>query len=158
MTILLNHNKLSFKCVSKAFPPSFPLTIETKEFKYFQAYLNEDVVNLVVNETNSNYKYYVEQNTVHEVAKKFHTSVAKLQVSFALVLAVPHVKKLVLSGYWTEDNTTDTPLFRKYMTLNGFRQLLRFLHFADNNEPNYENSLWKIRNVFAKIVAQFQEY
>ena len=50
--------------------PSFPLTIEAKEFEYFQAYWNEDVVNLVVNDTNSYYKHCVEQNTVHEVAKK----------------------------------------------------------------------------------------
>ena len=55
------------------------------------------------------------------------------------------------------DNIIDTPLFRKYMTLNRFTQLLRFLHFADNNEPNYEDRLWKIRNVFTKIVAKFHE-
>ena len=61
--------------------PSFPLTIEAKKFEYFQAYLNEDVVNLVVNETNGSYKYCIEQNTVHEVAKKVpykDTSVAEL--------------------------------------------------------------------------------
>ena len=112
MTILLNHNKLSFKCMSKV----FPLTIETKEFDYFQAYLNEDVVNLVVNETNSYCKYCVEQNTVYEVAKKVpykDTSVAELYAFFALVLAMPHVKTLVLSEYWTVDNIIDTPLFRK---------------------------------------------
>ena len=71
---------------------------------------------------------------------------------FALVLAMLHVKKLVLSEYWTVDNITDTPLCRKYMTLNRIRQLLRFLHFADINEPNYEGRLWKIRKVFTKIV------
>ena len=76
---------------------------------------------------------------------------------FAVVLAMQHVKKLVISEYWTVDNITDTPLFRKYMTLNRFRQLLRFLHFADNIEPNYEDRLWKIRNVFNKIVAKFHE-
>ena len=71
---------------------------------------------------------------------------------------MPQVKKLVRSEYWTADNTIGTPLFRKYMTLNRFRQLLRFLHFADNNEPNYEYRLWKIGNVFTKIVAKFHEY
>ena len=65
--------------------PPFPLTIEAKEFEYFQAYLNEDVVNLVVNATNSYYKYCVEQNTVHEIAKKFHTRIRVLH-SYMLFL------------------------------------------------------------------------
>ena len=58
--------------------PSFPVTIETKKFEYFQVYLNEDVVNLVVNKTNSCYKYCVEQNTVHKVAKKVPFKIAVL--------------------------------------------------------------------------------
>ena len=68
---------------------------------------------------------------------------------------MPHVKKLVLSEYCTVDSITDTPLFRKYMTLNRFRQLLRFLHFADNNEPNYEDRLGKLEMRSLKLWQSF---
>ena len=61
MTIPLNHNKLSFKCVSKVFPCHFLSLLRQKSLNIFQAYLNEDVVNIVVNETNSYYKYCVEK-------------------------------------------------------------------------------------------------
>ena len=60
---------------------------------------------------------------------------------------MPHIKKLVLGDYWTVDAMMETPFFKKYMTPNRFRQLLRYLHFADNDQPNAEDRLWKIRNV-----------
>ena len=65
---------------------------------------------------------------------------------------MPHIKKLVLGDYWTVDAMMETPFFKKYMTQNRFRQLLRYLHFADNNQPNVED---RLRNVFSQKFSEF---
>ena len=77
---------------------------------------------------------------------------------FVLLLLISHIKKLVLGNYWTVDAMMETPFFKKYMTQNRFRQLLRYLHFANNNQSNTEDRLWKIRNVFSQIVFKFSEF
>ena len=59
--------------------------------------LNGDVVNLVVNETDSYYKYCSEQNTVHKVAKKVpyrDTSVAELYAFFCSCLSYAACKEI----------------------------------------------------------------
>ena len=52
----------------------------------------------------------------------------------------------------------ETNFFKKYNAQNRFRQLLRYLHFADNNQPNAEDRLWKIRNVFSQIISKFSKF
>ena len=60
--------------------------------------------------------------------------------------------------YWTVDEVVDTPLFRKYMTRQRFREILQFLHFEDNNNASNQDRLWKIRNIFIKFLAKFSKF
>ena len=44
------------------------------------------------------------------------------------------------------------------MTRDRFRLLLSMLHFADNNNPNELDRLWKVRKVFEMFTKNYKEY
>ena len=55
----------------------------------------------------------------------------------------------------------ETPVFRKILSLDKFKQILKYLHFSDNSnapsktEESYDR-LWKIRNIFDILVKNFK--
>ena len=54
----------------------------------------------------------------------------KILVGLQIIMGI--VKKPTLASYWAEEELTDTPCFRKYMSRNRFQSLLANLHFEDS--------------------------
>ena len=61
----------------------------------------------------------------------------------------------------TSKEMLETPFFRKILSLDKFKQILKYLHFSDNSnapsktEESYDR-LWKIRNIFDILVKNFK--
>ena len=60
--ILFEPQVQQFKPEASGISYSFPVTVESLELKYFQAYLNEEVVNTVADETNKYYQFCVNKD------------------------------------------------------------------------------------------------
>ena len=72
------------------------------------------------------------------------------------------VTKPIISAYWSTDPVSTSPFFTSVMSRARFLQILRYLHFADNNlAPHHDseehNKLYKIQSFLNLVVARFQE-
>ncbi|GFQ99979.1 piggyBac transposable element-derived protein 4 [Trichonephila clavata] len=72
------------------------------------------------------------------------------------------VDKDNIKEHWSTDPRLETPIFRKIMPRDGFLNLLRYLHFENNDIAPYKTTsdydrLWKLRNVVISLNNSFQE-
>jgi len=70
----------------------------------------------------------------HNLQGHLHNlTVPQLKTRLGLTLAVGLVKKPNLKSYWSSNSVVQTPLFPNTMVKDRYLQILRFLHFVDNN-------------------------
>ena len=117
---------------------AFPATPNSSESEYFQAYFDDEIMNILVEETNRYHQQCVNEGTVQSGSKQkpyANTDIGELYAFLALTMAMAQVKKHVLNDYWSLNSIIDTPLFRKYMTRHRYLQLLliSLLLLANNN-------------------------
>ena len=77
-------------------------------------------------------------------------SIPELKTWLGLMLAMGIVqKKGRLGEYWSTHWLTQTPGFNDMMPRNRFLQILRYLHFVDNEDVSIDktNKMWKVQNV-----------
>ena len=137
----------------------FPVTDEEqdKEMNYFLAFFDSEIMDFLAARTNMFYIWHTQRAANRPTPRRGHmanyhdTSVQELYVFFALMMLMPHIRKHVLKDYWATGNLTATPSFGKYMTRDRFTSLMRYLHFADNNNPNGQDRLWKVRKPFEML-------
>ncbi|GFY22396.1 piggyBac transposable element-derived protein 4 [Trichonephila clavipes] len=90
------------------------------------------------------------------------TSEEEILKFLSLILLMGHVDKDNIKEYWSTDPMLETPFFKKIMPRDRFLNLLRYLHFENNDHApdktasDYDR-LWKLRNVFNSLNNSFQE-
>ena len=142
-----------FDDTDSGFTPHFELSEDAFELEYFLQFINNDIADIVVNETN---RYYHLHNDVTSSKMKQWQNLdhASFYVFLALTMLMGHVRKADIREYWSTDLLQETPVFGKYMTRDRYRQILRYLHFADNQRPNKLDRLWKARDILDLIVTK----
>ena len=152
----------NFDVGAAGFTADFLPPEESKELEYFLAFFDHEIISIALRESNAFYQQFVSEGLVKNSTKQksFVDLTSEELYSFlALVLAMSHCKKqALLIDYWAVDEIIDTPRFQKYMTRQRFGQILRFLHFEDNNNASDQDRFWKIRNIFTKLVAKFSKF
>ena len=122
----------------------------TNESTFFEHFLDEELLRTITVETN---KYAARKEpswkemTVNEL-KKF----IALLITFSLV-----VKKNVKS-YWERDGKlTATPSIGKFMSRNRFARISANLHFADLDETDPNDRLYKVREIIEPLKKKFKD-
>ena len=122
---------------------------ENREVEYFLNYFSEEIANAIVEETNL---FAQQQN-----AKKWNNiDVKEFYVFIALTMLMPHVKKSDLKDYWSTDDLIGTPFFRKAMSRDRYVQILRYLHFSNNEAAVEGNRLYKIESIVNMMQDKFR--
>ena len=67
-----------------------------------------------------------------------------------------HYQHHSLKDYWPREEQYCTSFYPYIMAHDHFFHILRFLHFENNDNPNY-NRLWKIRKIFDTLNNKFCE-
>ena len=151
----------AFRHEGRGLKEDFPCDDQARESDYFRVFLDDEILNLIADESNKYFHFkYPERASFWPFSKtrKWEaTTLEELIVFFALILLMPLCKKLNRQDYWKNDNLS-IPLFKKYMTRDRFFMLSKFLHFADNNDPNEDDPIWKVRQVFTMFVTRFSKY
>ena len=63
-----------------------------------------------------------------------------------------------MDEYWFTNPLIETPIFSKTMSRNRFRQILTFIHFANNaNMPYNANRLFKVQYLIDYFSKKFEE-
>ena len=86
----------------------------------------------------------------------------EMKAWLSLYLNMGLVTKPNISAYWSTDPVLSSPFFTSLMSRTRFLQILRYLHFADNNlapphDSEEHNKLYKIQPFLNLVIARFQE-
>ncbi|CAF1411692.1 unnamed protein product [Rotaria sordida] len=129
-------------------------TTETSHpLDYFEAFINEEIVNHIVAETNR----YQLQNPVGErqnMARWKDTTLPEMYSFLATIILTGILSKNRIRDYWSTDNLISTPIFIQTFTRNRFQDLLRFLHFS-NNDLDDADRLVKIKPIIIALKDKF---
>ena len=83
------------------------------------------------------------------------TDRAEILTLLAVVILMGVVHKPRFAMYWCTDSLISTPIFSQIISRDRFLILMRFLHFADNNNINLadpdQDKLYKVREVVNMI-------
>jgi hypothetical protein len=154
-------------------PPTFtaqpglqvPLGENPKAIDFFQLFLDDDLIDLLVEQTNIYANQYLQQHQEdlrpRSRAKQWKDTNREEIITFlALTLLMGILKKPEYQMYWAKDPLLHTPFFSATMTREKYLILLQFLHFADNSQydPDDENRnrLYKIRPLVDYLVTKFK--
>jgi len=140
---------------------SINLTSESQPIDFFEQFLNEDVVNCIVEETN---KYAEQFMSSHSLSKRSRANSwcpvnnDEMKKFIGLIFSMGLVKKPKIEDYWTTDPLFATPGFRAVLSRDRFKLLLQFLHFSDNEQHNDKNDrLIKIRHILDLLLNSFSQ-
>ncbi|KAM7304911.1 piggyBac transposable element-derived protein 4-like [Ixodes scapularis] len=132
---------------------------------YVEVFLSPDVMTQIVKETNR----YADQHLAtapisrgSRVKAWKPVTEAEMKVFFALLLLQGIVDKPVVEWYWSERRVIETPVFGEVMSKSRFILLMKFLHFANNEDDAGEvgqarQKLRKIWPVLSLMKERFKK-
>uniref|UniRef100_A0A914DHD3 PiggyBac transposable element-derived protein domain-containing protein n=1 Tax=Acrobeloides nanus TaxID=290746 RepID=A0A914DHD3_9BILA len=116
-----------------------PIDAETP-FDYFQLFFDEILMQLIADETNR----YQSQNPIGErqhMSSWKDVTLDEIYVFFAITMLTGLIEKNRIEDYWSTDPLKDTPIFREYFARDRYKDILRYLHFVDNENPPIDGRL-----------------
>jgi hypothetical protein len=127
--------------------PTLNLNENSTESDFFLAIMNEEIVNIIVKETNDYAATLCTSASTHSKLKKWVVTTAEeIYMFLATLLLMSLVGKNSLKKYWSTNPIIETPFFRVLFSQDRFFLLLRCLHFTDNSISSTDR-LKKIRNI-----------
>ena len=127
---------------------------ERTPLDYFQIFFDETLVQSIVDETN---RYY-SQNSVGErqhMSNWQNVNATEMYTFLAIAMLTGLVGKGRIRDYWSTDPLLSTPIFSQYFTRNRYQDILRFLHFANNEDVDSNNRLKKIKPIINDLKQKF---
>ncbi|XP_069105709.1 piggyBac transposable element-derived protein 4-like [Argopecten irradians] len=130
---------------------------------FFQLFLNDDFLNIVVQQTNlyaDRKKNQGRQGNHSRISKWKPVSLEEIKVFFGLVIAMGLVHKSDIDTYWATEDVIFTPFFGDKMSKDRFQNILSNLHLCDNDtfippgQPGYD-PLHKIRPMIQQTLNAF---
>jgi len=127
-------------------------------FDFFSLYFDDDIIDLIVAETNRYADQYISRNEIapHSPVKTWQpTDRDEMKTFLGLATLMGIVFKPRLSMYWSTDSIYKTDIFGSCIACDRFLLWLKFLYFSDNDlfdakDPNRDR-LFKIRPLVSVI-------
>ena len=126
---------------------------------FFELFFTPEVWQLLFTQTN----LYAEQKRgLVESSVWYPVTENEMKAWLSLYLNMGLVTKPNISAYWSTEPVLSSPFFTLVMSRTSFLQILRYLHFADNNlapphDSEEHNKLYKIQPFLNLVIARFQE-
>jgi len=157
-----------------AAPPRFPFTGQPglqvsvadsdDSLAYLRLFLDDDIMDMIVTETNR----YAEQTMTRTVHRRLSRTrqwepVTKddIWVFFGILVLQSLIHKPRQDWYWSRKRLLLTPVFQDIMSEYRFSLIMKFLHFANNDEFDESThpapKLKKIWSVYQALLCNFQK-
>ena len=126
---------------------------------YFHIFFTENVYQLIVDES-IHFERQQRQLPDNTQGDLYNFIVPDLKAWLRLTLAMGLVNKSNLKAYWSTDFVIKTLLFPSTMSRDRYLQILRFLHFVNNDTaPNMadlnKDKLWIVRPFLTALLPRF---
>ncbi|KAM3940653.1 LOW QUALITY PROTEIN: piggyBac transposable element-derived protein 4-like [Leptodactylus fuscus] len=143
--------------------PGIKFDTAVREFDFFNFFFSEDLIELMVVQTNLFAEQYKTKNPGAFLSQPHRwtpVTVNEMYIFWGLLLNMGLVKKPSLRDYWSTDILYYTPLYRTRMSRMRYEAILRFLRYADNeqcpprDDPSFDR-LYKLRPIVDHVSARF---
>ncbi|XP_032690081.1 piggyBac transposable element-derived protein 4-like [Odontomachus brunneus] len=126
---------------------------ENKPIDYFNHFCDPILLQMIVDESN---RYESQSDSIQSSHMKSWTPLTKdeLDKFLGLSILMGHVRKGELKNYWSTDLLLHTPIFPQIMSRDRYLQILRNLHFH-NNEEITNHPLEKIKPIIDHLQNKF---
>lgn len=124
------------------------VNINSTAIDVFKLFFNDGFVNLIVRETNVYANQVLLSTRISRNSRLNNwtdTNSQEIQVFFGIFIWMGLNVRPALSDYWSNDPLYKNDFISYLMTRNRFELLMRMLHFNDNEIPNPNDKLVKIR-------------
>ena len=125
---------------------------------FFMLFFTSAVCNLLVLQTNLYYSQSIASKP--STMEWVNVSVEDMMAFMGLVIAMGVVRLPEMDDYWSTDPIMQHPWFTSIMSRTRFKQILRYLHCADNSHSNGSNStdkLRKLRDIVDMLNVSFRQ-
>lgn len=122
----------------------------------YLTFLDDEIVNLIVTETNRNAAQYIEDNNVSPGARMkcwVHTTPEEIRRNFGFVMYMGLVIYPTIEDYWSRNVLFKNNILPKIMSR--FQLLLSFIHFADNKSAKEGDRTHKFREISDMLQKKF---
>ena len=137
------------------------LTCKTRPSEIFECFVDREVIDLIVSETNKfAAKYIHEKRTGGKMHGKSRdlmwtdTNPGEMRVVIALIILQRIVKKPNIDDYHSMHPLLHTPIFGKIISRDKLKLILKYLHFSDLEKT--DDALYKIRKLIELLVSKFR--
>lgn len=128
---------------------------------WFQCFFDTQLMDYIVDQTNLYHASFLASN---DPDKRKHqkdwvpVNKEEFYSFLAIVMLMSVVKKATLSSYWSTDPLLATPIFATVMPRDRFLEILRSMHFNDNNKQPSGDRIYKIEPVIKTLREKFKQF
>lgn len=124
---------------------------------FFNYFFDSSLIEMIIEETN---RYHFQNPEIESDHMKPWTPLTKedLEIFLGLSILMGHVRKGELHSYWSTDQLVQTPIFRQMISRDRYLQILRYIHFHDNENTTSDiagHTLAKIKPVIDFLQSKF---
>lgn len=148
-----------FDSSASGLSPNVPQSSSYDQLFFFELFFDDKLVDMIVGESNK----YHESIPIRckDSNKRKHQKAwqpidrKEMYVFLATFMLMSAVKKSKIQEYWSTDPLIETPIFKKIMPRDRFIEILRALHFNDNEKQVPGDRLFKIKPVMELLKERF---
>lgn len=149
--------------------PIHPPEPDSKPIEYAKLFINDQFVDILVRETNryaaqwiASHQEYLQQkkfSRVHKWIKVGNVFREEIYAFLGLIINMGLIRKVTLESYWDSTNPSQhTPYFIDHFNRDRFLLILKFLHFANNEDYDEQNKIFKVQVVMEHFNRLFQRH
>ncbi|XP_070573839.1 piggyBac transposable element-derived protein 4-like [Ptychodera flava] len=142
--------------------PTHNLDFSKQPIDFFELFLTEDFVELLVRETNA-YAEFKQEQAGRRDSEWYATDATELRAYFGMMILMGMHKVPEVKHYWSSDDRLNVPGISKVMPRNRFMKISQYLHLSDSrNEPDardpQRDRLYKVRAMVDLVRKTFPEH
>ncbi|XP_025422545.1 piggyBac transposable element-derived protein 4-like [Sipha flava] len=137
----------------------FNFKIKSSCLQYFQIFMTDELVEIMMLETNRNANQFVKQKRITrdtQMTKWVDTTHEEMIRFIGLLFYMGVVKLSSTANYWSRNVLYQNEICRKSMSRERFELLLRFWHFANNQIEPEGDQLCRIQYLITYLVTKFK--
>ncbi|KAJ8911109.1 hypothetical protein NQ315_003371 [Exocentrus adspersus] len=116
----------------------------------FELFIDDDILSLLIRETST---YALFKNCPDP-----RVSLEEMKCYLGILILTGYNDLPGQRFYWDSDSDMRNHLVYNSMRRDRFLQISRFIHFADNNNPDISDKIWKMRPLMDKVKSKFLEH
>ncbi len=126
---------------------------------YYKIFVSSNIIDLIVEQTNLYATQIVlTKDTTPSSRIHFWNPVDRdeIWIFLGILMYMGVVRLPKIEDYWSTDTLFKNDVIPKVMSRNRFQLILRFIHFADNDDPNQTDKLHKIGMLSEMLLENFK--